>query len=255
MGCRSRSTSFVVTLIVIVFPAHYAALAEPVGLPQAQQVADTFLRARAVRPAGRANILTAAAAVGAAPAGFREVRDDDGAIVAYVADLEPRGFVAIAANSDVAPVVAYSFQSPFPACGDGEHPLGRMLREDLRLRVQALAEDPQLKRPEVDRLWDLYMAGQADDPDGAAFQQWPPEGTTSTGGWLETTWEQEPPYNKLCPLDPVDGERSVVGCVATALAQIMHYHRQFDMSFGPDDSYMCGRMPIATCMISLPTPS
>ncbi len=180
----------------------------------------------------------AAATTGTAPAGFREVRDDDGAIVAYVADLEPRGFVAIAANSDVAPVVAYSFRSAFPAGGDAKHPLGRMLREDLRLRAQALAEDPQLKRPEVDRLWDLYMAGEADDPDGVTFQQWPPEGTTSTGGWLETTWEQDPPYNSFCPLDPVDGERSYVGCLATALAQIIHYHRQFDMSFGPDDSYM-----------------
>ncbi len=238
MDCFSRGTSFIVMLILAVLLAHDAAFAEPVSLPEAQQVAATFLRARAVRPAGRAAMLTAAAAVGMAPASFRAVRDDDGAIVAYVADLEPCGFVAIAANSDVAPVVAYSFRSSFPAAGDARHPLGRMLREDLRLRLRALAEDPQLKRPEVGRLWDLYTAGQGDDLDEAAFQQWPPEGTTSTGGWIETTWEQEPPYNKLCPLDPVDGERSVVGCLATALAQIMHYHRQFNISFGPDDSYM-----------------
>ena len=82
------------------------------------------------------------------------------------------------------------------------------------------------------------MAGQTEELAGEAFQQWPPEGTAATGGWIETMWEQEPPYNNFCPLDPVDGQRSYVGCLATALAQIVHYYRQFGMSFGPVDSYM-----------------
>ncbi len=36
-------------------------------------------------------------------------------------------------------------------------------------------------------------------------------------------WHQLSPYNTQCPV--VDGTQSPVGCVATALAQIMHYHR------------------------------
>lgn len=36
-------------------------------------------------------------------------------------------------------------------------------------------------------------------------------------------WHQEPPYNALCPV--VNGDTCVVGCVATAMAQVMNYHQ------------------------------
>ena len=40
---------------------------------------------------------------------------------------------------------------------------------------------------------------------------------------VKTLWNQSEPYNNKCPL--VNGKRAVTGCVATALAQIMNYHR------------------------------
>lgn len=39
---------------------------------------------------------------------------------------------------------------------------------------------------------------------------------------LSTEWNQESPYNELCP--KVDGHETVTGCVATAMAQVMKYH-------------------------------
>lgn len=39
---------------------------------------------------------------------------------------------------------------------------------------------------------------------------------------LTTTWNQRAPYNNLCPSDA--GGRSVTGCVATAMAQVINYH-------------------------------
>ena len=39
----------------------------------------------------------------------------------------------------------------------------------------------------------------------------------------ETQWGQGKPYNNMCPI--VDGERSVAGCVAIALSQIMYKHQ------------------------------
>ena len=38
----------------------------------------------------------------------------------------------------------------------------------------------------------------------------------------EIKWDQETPYNNLCPMDPRDNTRSLTGCVATAMAQIMY---------------------------------
>ena len=40
---------------------------------------------------------------------------------------------------------------------------------------------------------------------------------------LDTFWGQGEPYNLHCP--EIDGQRCVTGCVATALAQIMYYHK------------------------------
>lgn len=42
---------------------------------------------------------------------------------------------------------------------------------------------------------------------------------------IETRWNQEYPYNTLCPYDNKSGKRSLTGCVATATAQLMYYHK------------------------------
>ena len=39
----------------------------------------------------------------------------------------------------------------------------------------------------------------------------------------ETQWNQGSPYNDLCPMD--GNNRSVTGCVATAMAQVMYFHK------------------------------
>lgn len=231
-----RSFGIVLVLAFLFFTS--AVFAESVDLAQVQNATEGFLKGKSALPAqgGKGGIRALAAT--ATPAGFREVRDEDGTILAYVADLEPRGFIALSADTDIAPVIAYSFRASFPAEADKSNPLGRLLRMDLKLRSKALAENPELKNAETARLWDLLAAGETEDGGNTTFQQWPPEGTTSTGGWVDTTWGQDEPYNMFCPLDPIDGLRSYVGCVATAYSQIVHYHRLCNITFTNSDAYM-----------------
>ena len=40
---------------------------------------------------------------------------------------------------------------------------------------------------------------------------------------LTDTWDQYAPFNNLCPIDSITKERSVVGCVATSMSQVMHF--------------------------------
>ena len=40
---------------------------------------------------------------------------------------------------------------------------------------------------------------------------------------IETKWNQGAPYNKYCP--EINSERTVTGCVATSLAQVMYYYK------------------------------
>lgn len=238
--CGGRK-SFLSIAVLVLLSFGSVLWAGPVDLDRVQAVTGNFLQAKAMRsgagtaPSGLA-AQAANAAAGLAPGGYREIRDDDGTLLAYVADLEPQGFVVLSADADMEPVVAYSFLSSFPGDQDKKHPLYRMVREDMRRRARALAERPELRSAAGGRRWDLWAAGQTGTSAGA-FQQWPPEGSTATGGWLQTAWDQDPPYNQFCPLDTVDGGRSYVGCAATAVAQILNFHRSCNATFGPLDSY------------------
>lgn len=50
------------------------------------------------------------------------------------------------------------------------------------------------------------------------------------GPLVSTQWNQDAPYNDLCPMD--NGKRSVTGCVATAMAQVLNNYRWFTTGKG-----------------------
>ncbi len=49
---------------------------------------------------------------------------------------------------------------------------------------------------------------------------------------LTTKWNQDAPYNNDCPIYPATGQRSVTGCVATAMAQLVNYWKQPEVGKG-----------------------
>jgi hypothetical protein len=57
-------------------------------------------------------------------------------------------------------------------------------------------------------------------------------------------WNQGDPYNQQCPVDPTTDQRSVTGCVATAMAQIMRYHGWPAQGVG-STSYTTGKRSIS----------
>ena len=57
---------------------------------------------------------------------------------------------------------------------------------------------------------------------------------------LKSTWGQGAPYNNQCPMDPVTGERCVTGCVATALAQVVNYHKHPAQTLATIPAYTSG---------------
>lgn len=225
-------------IVSCLFPCS-ALMAEVIQPEQAQKVADKFLRGRTARIQRESRSLLETQNPGVyAPAGFREILCDDGTVLVYITELKPRGFIAVSADTDIVPIIAYSFRSSFPADGDRDNPLYRFLTEDMELRTKALAAGrDQLTKSNSNDLWNAYTGENRNEPTESEFRQWPAENTTATGGWLDTAWHQDLPFNDFCPLDPVDGLRSYVGCVATAMAQIVNYHRQCDLGFDVFDSY------------------
>jgi hypothetical protein len=55
---------------------------------------------------------------------------------------------------------------------------------------------------------------------------------TSISPLIQTKWDQAPYYNILCPYDNSASERTVTGCVATAMAQVMNYWEYPKQGYG-----------------------
>ncbi len=158
----------------------------------------------------------------------------------YIVNLSPQGFIVISTDTRLPPVIAYSFLSNFPYEESRLNILLDMLRNDLMLRLQHLDKIPDSIKKRREREWLMYL----NFPDSiksmySTAGQWPPEGSTSTGGWIETTWHQLSPFNDSCPIDYVTSERCLTGCVATAMAQIVNYWEYPPkLHFDDSDNYL-----------------
>lgn len=143
-------------------------------------------------------------------------------ILCHVFGLEHQGYIVIPAYRDLPPVLAYSFTSSFSSEGDI---LQNLLKADILTRLDHCAEIPVTIKEDYNDLWNSYLGYDPSIFRDNEFRQWPEPGMTLSGGWLETEWHQNSPFNDFCPIDLVSEERSVAGCPSVAMAQICNYHQ------------------------------
>lgn len=110
-----------------------------------------------------------------------------------------KGFVIVSGESDMPEVVAYSYDSRFDV--DNMHP-GLV---DFLCYYTEVVNDVRSGDAEVEQMTKA-RAGKA-----------------VVGPLCKAQWGQDKPYNTLCP--KIDGVNCPVGCVATAMAQIMYHYR------------------------------
>ncbi len=177
-----------------------------------------------------------------------EITEGDN-LLGYYCEISPNGFVMVPALKSVAPVKASSMDNPIEFNGGG---IGQFIKDDLT-RTQILFVEyfnsldyilqGDLTGPFSKRdigLWGTYLVSDTE------FQKIMPmlgqgtirdKSTSDYGPLLTSGWHQGAPYNNDCPVgdttctacppnytwNPPDD--TVVGCVATATAQIMYYHQ------------------------------
>jgi len=121
------------------------------------------------------------------------------------APVEGEGFVIVAADDCVRPVLAYSARGRFPVEQMPEHVKAWI--EGYRQDIAAHLKYPGSPSSAVRALWQnpkSRKSGQA-------------------GPLMTTIWNQSPYYNALCPYDEEEHRRTLTGCPATAAAQVMKY--------------------------------
>lgn len=118
----------------------------------------------------------------------------------YVFNNGDKGFVMVSAETNAPEIIGYSNENAFVV-------------QDLPAHIQA---------------WFDYYAQQlewlAEHPTAKAFT--PTKSYTPIDPLLKKIeWGQDKPYNNMCPIMQGEKNRSVVGCTATAMVQIMGYYQ------------------------------
>ena len=114
------------------------------------------------------------------------------------------GFVLVSAEDDARAVLGYSDHGRFDATD-----MPKNMQFWLQMYADELASKPTSS-----------LKGRVQRRIAAQTQATYPTISPILG---EVEWGQDEPYNNLCPT--VGGERSVTGCVATAISQIMYAHK------------------------------
>ncbi|MCD4696444.1 MAG: C10 family peptidase, partial [Bacteroidales bacterium] len=154
--------------------------------------------------------------------------DHSGNSLFFAFQLDPVGYIMVSGYQSLPPVIAYSFTNDYKTKDQEKNILVDIISRDLNNRLINI-EWGDGKRKESRKLeWEQLISGNQNSYGNKPFEQWPPAGTTSTGGWLETNWSQGAPYNNFCPMDPVTGQRSVAGCPSIALAMIINYYKSLN---------------------------
>ena len=128
----------------------------------------------------------------------------------YIVNVGQSGFVIIAGDNRITPVLGYSTESRFETDGMPENV--RFWLESIREEIAyALNENLLTATPKITYQWN-HLAELA----GAK--------SVVVDALVQTTWNQSKYYNQLCPADTAGPDGHVyTGCVATAMAQIIRY--------------------------------
>lgn len=125
-----------------------------------------------------------------------------------------QGFVIVAADDRVQPVLAYSFRNAVM-----RDSVGRDLAwwlDGYQQQVDDLRASDLKATDRVSAAWQRLTSA-----DGPAD----PQPLTVVAPLVTTQWDQDAPYNNMCPTRSSywGTQKAVTGCVATATAQVMRY--------------------------------
>ena len=126
-------------------------------------------------------------------------------------DLNNHSFVIVAGDDASSPILGYSKESIYDTKDIGSNVAKWLEGYEQELRFIIIKNIPTTD--EIQFEWNYLLNG----PTMIALQ-----GET-VSPLLKTKWNQGTYYNTLCPYDYSLSRRSVTGCVATAMAQIMKY--------------------------------
>lgn len=140
----------------------------------------------------------------------------DNVPVYYIFNFKGTGFIIVSADDIAHPVLGYSFNTSLSPDNIPENFAGWM--DHYRQQILDARQAGTRQTEETRSAWEHLLT---DNPAGLTIQK----GVLDVEPLLYSTWNQDFPYNDLCPADPASpggyNGHVPVGCTATAMAQIM----------------------------------
>lgn len=134
----------------------------------------------------------------------------------YVINFED-GWVLVSANDVTVPVLGYNVTGSFPSY-DEQSPNIRNWMQHFNDQIVFINKNNVRASQEASNDWEKYLTDDYTTLSTVNRDVLTP--------LLTSEWNQDSPYNLLCPEDEAGpGGRVYVGCVATAMSMIMHYWR------------------------------
>ncbi len=130
----------------------------------------------------------------------------------YVFNVDGGGFVVVSAEEKVKPILAYSTNGSFDA--ENMAPGFNFTLTSYQDEIEFVRKNNIAATDDIKKEWSMVESkGRITENRSAGV-----------GPLLTTTWNQNYPYNSLCPEDTAGhGGHVYAGCVATAMAQVMNY--------------------------------
>lgn len=163
--------------------------------------AEGLTPAQALQRASRSAMRKTAAATAAGPQLAHTINTAAGEAAVYVFNSNTRdgGYLLLSADDIAAPVLGYADSGSFDAAA---------MPPQMRWWLEQYARQIEYGRQQN------LQASQ-----GSATRA----GLPDIAPMVTTKWNQDAPYNNDCPIYPATGERSMTGCVATAMAQVVNF--------------------------------
>lgn len=141
--------------------------------------------------------------------------------------VSPLGFIIVSADDNVIPVLGYSDENNFDP--NNIPPNCAKWLEGYKNEIRYVIENNVSETQEIRNDW---VNLKSNNPVSSGSR------SGSVAPLVQTHWNQSPHYNDLCPYNNTASERTVTGCVATAMAQIMKYWNYPPHGYG-SHNYSC----------------
>ena len=208
------------SLFIIITVLSLNVAGSPVSKEKAKQIGETFLINSAMTPGGalKAKSNIKYDLIYKATANQIYFKSTENKVIYqeiplfYIFGAENNGFVIVSGDDSVIPILGYSENGSFDP--SNIPPNMQKWLEGYKSEIRYIVENNISATEEIKAEW---------ENSGRIRNNSQKSTVPTVNPLIKTKWNQSPYYNKFCPYDYGASDRTVVGCVVTAMAQVMKF--------------------------------